>query len=400
MSIIQTPSVFERQLLDNSKNYLLGITIGTRHINYIDLYNGFTRAVKTVKVLPYGSYSQEINRRCPGVCISNGLEGTANIEMYGLQNRSIKDIQTVKHEFTHEYSHALCNYLGHLMEPNGKKFVDRNGEVYTKRNGAGQIIYTNDTTLETILLGNMFTETFADMLTTMALITKDPNYPNKNVTVDTVLKQHVDTWGDAQTGYSIFTSLTRLMIAAFSNAPTINYQTVVDNEQSICTINAITNAGKRVRANDFLYGMVFNPMEIEKKYDFFMGTGAYIDLCSRIDAVFDEYLKTGVYTAHMKEEIKYFMTVLSHFCNAKKKYNLGCGIWDINDANAAVSNYNKVWNKLQSEYSSFFTRQDIEEIYRKAAEPLVVHLSNPHPRIPRNNPNNKTGNKIYTKNKK
>jgi len=400
MSIIQAPSEFEKQLLENSKNYLLGITIGSNNINYRRFYNGFTKAVRTVKILPYGSYSQEVSPRCPGVCISDIHDGTANIEMYGLQRRSIRDIQAVKHEFTHEYSHALCNYLGYIMEPNSRKYINGNGETYTKRIGAGQIIYTNDITLETLSLGKMFAETFADMLTTMALIAKDPNYPDKNVTVDTILKQHVDTWGDSQTGYSIFTSLTRLMIAAFSNAPIVNYQTVADYGQSICTINAITNTGRKVRANDFLYGMVFNPMEIERKYDFFMGRGAYIDLCSRIDAVFDEYLRTGIYTKHMKEEIKYFMTVLSHFCNAKKKYNLGCGIWDINDANAAVSNYNKVWNKLQSEYSSFFTRQDIEEIYRKATEPLVVHLSNPHPRLPRNNSNTSTGNKIYIKDKR
>lgn len=400
MSKIYISSELEKQLLENAKKYLLSLTIGTGNVrNYTEFYKGFSNALKTVRVIPYGSRSEEININCPGICISNFIEGTATIEMYGFKNRDFRQYQAVKHEFTHEYSHALCNYLGHLSEPDGKKVrTTGDGETYTKRNCGGSLMFTNDRTEENHAFGVMFSETFADMLTTMALIAFDPEYPLRNVTVDTVLTQHVNNWGDDQTGYSIFTSLTRLMIAAFSNAPTINYQTVVNAGQSICTINAITNAGRKVRANDFLYGMVFNPMEIERKYDFFMGNGAFLELCSRIDKVFNEYLRTNVYTTHMKEEIKYFMTVLSHFCNAKKKYNLACGIWDINDANAAVSNYNKVWNKLQSEYSSFFTPQDIAEIYRKAAEPLVVRL--PNPQIPKDSSNTSTGNKIYIKNNK
>ena len=48
-----------------------------------------------------------------------------------------------------------------------------------------------------------------------------------------ILKTNYNDWENETTGYSIFTSITRLTIAAFSNNGFINYQNTVDNGMSI-----------------------------------------------------------------------------------------------------------------------------------------------------------------------
>ena len=48
-----------------------------------------------------------------------------------------------------------------------------------------------------------------------------------------ILNNNYNDWGNETAGYSIFTSITRLTIAAFSNNGFINYQNAVDNGMSI-----------------------------------------------------------------------------------------------------------------------------------------------------------------------
>jgi len=60
------------------------------------------------------------------------------------------------------------------------------------------------------------------------------------------------------------------------------------------------------------------------------------------------------------------MTILPNFLNKKINYYRQNGILDLRRANKIVSNFNQIWNSMQQEYSSYFTKEDINEIEKKA----------------------------------
>ena len=86
----------------------------------------------------------------------------------------------------------------------------------------------------------------------------------------------------------------------------------------------------------------------------------------KMDKIFEEYLRTRVLTAEMKKVIKSFMTEVSNFANARIAYLKSLNIITDGEASKMISNYNKIWNTLQSEYSTFFSQADIDEIHKKA----------------------------------
>lgn len=178
-----------------------------------------------------------------------------------------------------------------------------------------------------------------------------------------ILKTNYNDWGNETTGYSIFTSITRLTIAAFSNNGFINYQNAVDNGMSIFNGTTKMKNGETYKINDFLYGIVFDPLHIEAEFDKFMGEGYYRTFCEYLDRLF--YLSLTKQKLP-SDEVKRVMNILPDFINKKINYYRQKGIISLENANMIVGNFNQIWNSMQQEYSSFFTKQDIEDIARRA----------------------------------
>ena len=182
-------------------------------------------------------------------------------------------------------------------------------------------------------------------------------------TVKIVLCQQYTEWGNAKTGYSIFTSITRLAIAAFSNNGFINYQSLINQGHGIFDVNTKMNNGESYKANDFLYGIVFDPLHIEKEFDRFMGDGYYRTFCEYLDRIFITFMDKQQIPV---EDIKNVMNILPDFLNKKMTYYLQHGLIDKAGADKIIGNFNQIWNSMQTEYESFFSQNDINEIARRA----------------------------------
>jgi hypothetical protein len=71
----------------------------------------------------------------------------------------------------------------------------------------------------------------------------------------------------------------------------INYQDVVNSGASMIDVGTKMNNGETYKENDFLYGIVFEPLHIETEFDKFMGAGEYRKHCELLDRIFYYSLK-------------------------------------------------------------------------------------------------------------
>ena len=217
------------------------------------------------------------------------------------------------------------------------------------------------------------------------LIANNKNYRKNGAKLDTVFKERYDKWNDSSTGYSLFTSLTRLWIAAFSNSAKVSYDATFQNGGSIFDCKVTLASGHTVLTNTYLHNLLYNPLGIEEEYDQIMGSGKYERLMVRMDKIFVEYVRTRVFTDEMKKAVKVFMTEVSNFVNARTAYLKSLGILSEQEVSALRSSYNKIWNTLQSEYNAFFTQGDIEDIARACADTgtlLEINMKHAHFTVP------------------
>lgn len=323
--------------------------------------------IRSLEVIPYGTNGKWVSPKEPGMCMSRS-DGTCEVEMYSFrQDRPDQDLYTI-HEYSHELWHALINYLNFKYTQGKEKATfDADGRPVIKIPFGGYIYEMDEYNHnQTRVIGRMTMETTVDILTSGSLIANNKNYRRNNTTLDTVFKERYDKWNDSSTGYSIFTSLTRLWIAAFSNSGRVSYDATFQNGASIFDCKVTLANGHTVLTNSYLHNLVHNPLAIEEEYDEILGRGKYERLMVKMDKIFEEYLRTRVLTDEMKKVIKTFMTEVSNFANARIAYLKSLNIITDAEASKMISNYNKIWNTLQSEYSTFFSQTDIAEISKRA----------------------------------
>ena len=354
-------SVQDKELVKKSINNLLSLIFGKNNQSRIDDFKQKLEAnIKEVNIYPQGTTTRFLSAATPGYCLLDPQDNKFKIEMLGYARAVSNQYRFIKQEFAHEFCHSIAGILPRIYSayPNG---IIKNGIFY--KNSRGKIKETNVTTGKLVgrgLYGKMFNETMMDIITMMAINTFDtPNAP----TVDDILYTKYDLWNGANTGYSIFTSITRLAIAAFSNNGAINYQNVINRGGGIFEICTRMNNGELYRTNDFLYGILFDPLHIEEEFDKFMGNGAYRIFCEYLDQLFVSSLQGQEISSDAVKEIMFF---LPEFLNRKMAYYLKKGIITRKDADRILSNFNRIWNQMQGEYKAFFSNSDIAEIYNRA----------------------------------
>lgn len=106
-----------------------------------------------------------------------------------------------------------------------------------------------------------------------------------------------------------------------------------------------------------------DPMHIEREFDRFMGRGCFRIFSKSLDTLFQKYIRTQEIPP---SEIKKIMKVLPDFLNKKCDYSLQNEIYTQGEKNRIVFNFNRIWNSLQSEYQSYFSAEDINNIARRA----------------------------------
>lgn len=365
-------SQMDANLIGNSFSYLSKMIFGSKKAENISLMKDlFEKSVEKVEVVPWGVNTENVSFNTPGICMVLDDNKFA-IEMWGYINAPMNQHKWIEHECVHELCHSFAGILP-MLDPKiivkqGKEKV--NGEVKTfdivRENQAGLIKETDRATGESIgrhYYGKMFNETTMDMVSAMAINNFAPDITT--TTIDDVLQNNYVTTGNQETGYTIFTSITRLMIAAFSNVgfQNFNYQQIADIGESIFTLKATLADGSEVKANDFLYGIMFDPLHIEQEFDKYMGDDAYRTVCQFLDGMFLEYQRTKKISP---DSVKLIMNLLPDFCNKKMSDYEKRGAISEEERIAMVGNFNKIWNSMQSEYGSYFSKKDIDDIYDRA----------------------------------
>lgn len=360
----------DANFIGNSFSYMSKMILGATQKEKIALMKDlFEKTVDSVEVYPWGTITADLNENAPGICKVNGDK--VEIKMWGYTNAPQDKHKWLEHEGVHEFCHsfadALCKNSNKVVK-NGT--IRKNGTAQdieiVRENDAGMIKQTNKKTGEFVgnhYYGKMFNETMMDMITAMAINNYAPDVTN--TTVDDVLKNHYTTTGNQETGYTLFTSITRLMISAFSNIgyKNFNYQDIVNSGNSMFSLNVQLEDGTTVKANDFLYGIVFDPLHIEKEFDKYMGDDAYRTVCEYLDGLFINYQQTKQLPA---DKIKLIMQLIPDFCNKKMADLERRGAISKEGREIMVSNFNKIWNAMQKEYGAYFSKQDINEIYDRA----------------------------------
>lgn len=354
----------DRKLIDNSLSYIMKMIFGSKNNQETSIVKEmFNEEVKKVEIYPWGTITECLNSTSPGICkydSDSKSNDKISIEMWGYTNAPVNQHKWIEHEGVHEFCHAVVDLLSSATS----KKVIKNG--IARENCAGLIKETDAITGKPVghhYYGKMFNETMMDIVSAMAINNFAPTITH--TTVDDVLHNNYTTTGNQQTNYTFFTSITRLMIAAFSNVAFLNfnYQNVVDMGYSMFTLNAKLGDGSIVRANDFLYGIVFDPLHIEKEFDKYMGDDAWRKVCQTIDSWFLNYQKTGELPA---QKVKLIMNLIPDFCNKKMADYERRELFSEDERIGMVGNFNRIWNSMQSEYGAYFSQSDIEEIYNRA----------------------------------
>ena len=377
MTLIRATSESDRRVLDLVYNYNLNLLLGFDNQDKINkMKQELEHYITKIIILPYGAIGEYVKINTPGACWTY-QDGTSRIEMYGFANSPKQNLEFIPHEFSHELWHAIINYTNfkgiadycrkHGYEHGLIPRLDKNGNPVFKTASAGNIVNIDQRNPKNQkVYGKMFQETLNDILATGSILAFDDYYRDRGVSLDTVFKRHYGEWKETSTGYSIFTSLTRLLIAAFSNNASIGYDATARNGSSIINCRFTSSSGNLLYANTFLHNMIHNPLEVEAEFDKYLGAGTYEKLATKMDIIFEKQNNGIPNIFEQRRVIKEFMIIVSDFLNAKKAYLENNGILSVKETSAIVANYNMIWNTLQREYSSYFTPQDIEDIKRRA----------------------------------
>ena len=377
MTVIRTTSESDRRVLDLVYNYNLNLLLGFDNQDKINkMKQELERYITKIIILPYGAIGEYVKLQTPGACWTY-QDGTSRIEMYGFANSPKQNLEFIPHEFSHELWHAIINYTNfkgiadycrkHGYEHGLIPRLDKNGNPVFKTASAGVIVNIDQRNHQNQkTYGKMFQETLNDILATGSILAFDDYYRDRGVSLDTVFKRHYGEWKEASTGYSIFTSLTRLLIAAFSNNGSIGYDATARNGSSIINCRFTSSTGNLLYANTFLHNMIHNPLEVEAEFDKYLGAGAYEKIATKMDVIFEKQNNGFPNIFEQKAVIKEFMIIVSDFLNAKKAYLEQNKILTPQETRLIVANYNKIWNTLQREYSSYFTEGDLDELRKRA----------------------------------
>lgn len=356
----------DKILIEKSFHNIAYIIFGKKNVDKINAFEEYwEQMVSNVNVFPQGSLHDRINHSTPGICRLDDKTKKLIIEMLGYKGASSTQSYWIKHEGTHEFCHSFVNLLPQLMSEHEDGIIK---DDIRCENHMGMIKETNPSTGDLVgqhYYGKMFNETMMDIISSIAINYFDSN--NSSKTVNDILNNNYNDWGNEKTGYSIFTSLTRLAIAAFSNVANPDYDSVVKSGYGIFDAKTKLKNGEQHRVNDFLYGIVYDPLHIEEEFDKYMGNGYYRTFCEYLDRLFTLSLSNQKLPS---DEVKRVMNILPDFLNKKINYYLKNNFIDLNTANQIVGNFNRIWNSMQKEYGAYFSQEDIDNIARRAGKKM------------------------------
>ena len=349
----------DKEMFNKILQYNLRLLCGNDQEKINRIGNIICNAINTVKTVPNGPDEYLDSKRLNGETTSNGL-GISDIYMKGYSNAPAFKYNQIKHTFSHELWHAIYAIMNRgkdRCDAKGNRIIwigKINGKNYF---GAGGTIAERETGKR---YGKLFEETMMDIKASISLNEFDTErkISNSGITANTILSEHIDKWSsNDQSGYAIFSSITRLMIAAYANEPNVDYHYWIQQGEAIDDMRTRKSNGTIMYVNDFLYGMMYDPIHIMEEYDKYMGEGEYLNLLKITDTIYEQGLTLN--KTIDSNLVKQVMKNISQFANFRTRHLKQKGIFSNDEIRSLYGNYNKIWNYMQKEYGVYFSKDEI-----------------------------------------
>lgn len=348
-----------KKILGYNLQLVCGKLCSNNSSKIMEVQKELLEAIKSVEIVPAGPNEKLDRQRMNGYTNSNVLTGTSEILMKGFDNSAEYKFKDIQHTFSHELFHSiycLMNRSKDGKDSNGNRLFWFGKSKGEKVIGGGGTIVSRITAKR---YGKLFEETMMDIKASMALAEFDKEYQLRNpgVTSDTILFDNISKWGDGDvTAYSKLIPLTQLMIASFANEPDINYHKWIQEGHSMEGLVSVRKNGKRLYANDFLYGMMYDPIHIMEEYDMHMGDGAYIELLKMTDLIYEKCLESDrIDTQLMKKT----MNKIADFANKRTSFLKNNGAFSDEEISQLSGQFNVIWNSMLRDYKLSYSESEL-----------------------------------------
>lgn len=298
--------------------------------------------IKSIDIISKDNDSFNVLSGKKGYCVSYVNDNTASLVMYGLKDCNDKE---VLFEFMYECMHLFMSIMPKYkaVSPIGKL----DDAKFLKKGVDGQIIYPSFEEKKFNSYGEMFSDCYAKLMAEIGLFVFDDLDFGIN-SVDEAIKINEDG--------SIFEDLTKLMIAACTNG-NMSYQDLIENKEGIFEKNF--NLESKVKLNDFMYGMICDPIYIQDKYDKVIGFDGYINLCSVLDKEYNYYKENGQYSENLKGVILTFIENIYSYIEFNIQSNLRTYYIKPCDELKLLNNFNEQIGEFCCKHSDVIGIEDV-----------------------------------------
>lgn len=335
------------ELIEKGINYNVWLMCGDNIEQQKELKNIFVGKCTKLNIIGQKDKHSILSSGTLGYCCADENQNYI-IEMYGYKDSTIEEQKKLTHESVHEFCHAMQ----HIMCDNSK-FYDYNGCRYYVHGGT--IVEEKLKEKKFSSYGVMFCETITDLLTSIAIAYNENNHRLNADQILTHNYRNIAKYGLILDGYSIYTSIARLAIAAFNNGINYSYDSILKSGQSIITAKVTDRLGNIKPLNDMLYGIMFDSRYIEDCYDKYMGNNSYYELCSKLDTM----LKRKQSNPFIIKEV---MQSLAVFHNKKNQDLFTSGAITQDELIESTSFFNNIFNQMQNEFNAYFFQTDLSSL--------------------------------------
>ena len=335
------------ELIEKGINYNVWLMCGDNIEQQKELKNIFVGKCTKLNIIGQKDKHPILSSGTLGYCCADENQNYI-IEMYGYKDSTIEEQKRLTHESVHEFCHAMQ----HIMCDNSK-FYDYNGYRYYVHGGT--IVEEKLEEKKFSRYGVMFCETITDLLTSIAIAYNENNHRLNADQILTHNYRNIAKYGLILDGYSIYTSIARLAIAAFNNGINYSYDSILKSGQSIITAKVTDRLGNIKPLNDMLYGIMFDSRYIEDCYDKYMGNNSYYELCSKLDTM----LKREQSNPFIIKEV---MQSLAVFHNKKNQDLFTSGAITQDELIESTSFFNNIFNEMQNEFNAYFFQTDLSSL--------------------------------------
>lgn len=319
-----------KQLIDKN----VGLLLGTKNIKEISEYKkGISELVKEVIIRPQNSIlDTEI------LYSFDDISDTVNLSLGGFKNGTPADYNKIISGISKGIWNIIILKNNNYILEDRKKItgdyhkieIDENNNEILKVTIMGLINKKSGDISES---GTIYGKMIYDSLIKL-LIESSINEKYDEIFIDGIKEKNNKE--------KLFTGLTRLMIAAYSNKGLGYFNSTIENGRSIFDYKIKTSTNSVIYANSFLHSIVYDTLEIEEEYDLHFGNGSFERMATKMDEVYENIIYNEEPIYKYSTVIKSYINKISELAKLRKEYYQKEGSIGKSEAKLITLSYNHI----------------------------------------------------------